>query len=798
MCQPELAQLRNRVLFHDLIKLSVPNTQHRLKFSHLDNGERLNSTPSSYKEKISFVGLGLSKHARTRASNAKCAHDRVTAQRSGMLGDWELGSPSTLPPTIAIISRLFRWLLELPIDSPSSSTSSTSSTSPTSSPPPMAHSGGAATPVKRSSASESSEPASNHLLRMGPLVADEIRGTVYSGFDALSFIDSLYPVCDSAHVEALIDRTFNAQSSRWKSWPKEPTEQAVIQWLQQWTKHFMEVFGADKARSRVRNSGHVPLREHIHSVPTSLAFCLLIQRADVIFIDRNLSLPCSENRDQSCTAECEEEADYCTVCPVSWHRVRIIGELKQSASESGSQHRADRKMVLTIAHRVREIFGTQPGRRYVHAFSLCGSLLRCFLFDRSGVFASEHFDIHSKPEITVRVFAAYLYGSPDWTGFDPTIQVADNNQPPRTYDPTAQDQGNPFITFVADGNTTQLYLDPEPLFLQPAIASRGSVCWQARRADSDRGGWEFVVKDQWRNKEREHEGVLLKRLEGIEGVAQRVHHEDVMINGQRDDTADAIRRGLDFDSPSVTEVVMPSNDAVYQRMAEGTGSLSNSLSSSAASLPRRPPPPALHHHNLRNKRSHSSIDNQRPQTPKRRCNDTFESAPDSAPYNRVHGRLVLRGVGRRLKEFKTREELLLAFRSAIVGYRNMLGKNTLHRDVSVNNIMISSPDPGGYLIDLDFAVPLDRRGVFSALFGEMYFHDSKFPAPGSYGPIGGHLYVGVEHHSYSFLDDTHMDRGMMSIAFQVGGRKIAFLYPPPAPTSSWDVLDCKKPSGNVQ
>ncbi|TGZ79883.1 hypothetical protein EX30DRAFT_349851 [Ascodesmis nigricans] len=422
----------------------------------------------------------------------------------------------------------------------------------------MAHSGGATTPVKRSSASQSSEPASNHLLRVGPVVADELRGTVYSGFGALSFIDSLYPVCDSAHVKALIDCTFDAQSERWKSWPKEPTEEAVIQWLKQWTKRLVEVFGAGKARSRVRNSGHVPLCKHIHSLLTWAAFCLLTQRTaangsalrkpDVIFIDRNLSLPCPEEGDQSCTAECEEEADYCTVCAVSWDRVRVVGELKENAGESGSQRQADRKMVLTIAHRVREIFGTQPGRRYVHAFSLCESLLRCFLFDRSGVVASEHFNIHSKPELVVRVFAAYLYGSPDWTGFDPTIQVTDNNQHPRTYDPTAQDRGDPFITFEVDSNKTQLYLDPEPLFLQPTIASRGSVCWRARRADSDRGGWEFVVKDQWRNKEREHEGVLLKRLEGVEGVAQRVHHEDVMVDEQRDDTADATRRGLDFDS----------------------------------------------------------------------------------------------------------------------------------------------------------------------------------------------------------------------------------------------------------
>ncbi|TGZ76154.1 hypothetical protein EX30DRAFT_292827, partial [Ascodesmis nigricans] len=64
--------------------------------------------------------------------------------------------------------------------------------------------------------------------------------------------------------------------------------------------------------------------------------------------------------------------------------------------------------------------------------------------------------------------------------------------------------------------------------------------------------------------------------------------------------------------------------------------------------------------------------------------------------------------------FQTREELLLAFRSAIIGYRNMLKKGILHRDVSVNIIMISSSSTGGYLIDLDFAVLLSRQSASGA------------------------------------------------------------------------------------
>lgn len=435
------------------------------------------------------------------------------------------------------------------------------------------------------------------------------------------------------------------------------------------------------------------------------------RKPDIIFIDRNISLPCPEDG-KSCAPDCQNELNYCTVRPIPWNRVRIVGELKKNASKSGPEHRADYKMVLTIAQRVREIFGTQPGRRYVHAFSLCGSLLRCFIFDRSGVVASEDFDIHSNPELTVRIFYAYLYGSPEWTGFDPTIQVADNNENPRTYDPTAQNRGYPFIKFVAEGNMTQLYLDLKPLLLVSTIVSRGTICWRARKAESDK--WEFVVKDQWRNQERDHEGVFLQEVKGVEGVAQIMHYENIMIDGKIDDTASAIRRDLDFDSQSVTAVVIPPNAVESLLKGRATGSTSSIATTSV-------PPPSdpqsnqssRHSMGLRSKRSCPPGDNQRSQTPKRPRNATLESQVVSAHYNRIHGRLVLHDVGRSLENFETREQLLLALRSGIIGYCNMLQKGIMHGDISVNNIMISNPsstsNTGGYLIDLDFAVPLSRQ-----------------------------------------------------------------------------------------
>lgn len=44
----------------------------------------------------------------------------------------------------------------------------------------------------------------------------------------------------------------------------------------------------------------------------------------------------------------------------------------------------------------------------------------------------------------------------------------------------------------------------------------------------------------------------------------------------------------------------------------------------------------------------------------------------------------------------------------------MLDQNIMHRDISINNIMIASSGTGGYLIDLDFAVLLSRDSISGA------------------------------------------------------------------------------------
>ncbi|KAI4521430.1 hypothetical protein K525DRAFT_201250 [Schizophyllum commune Loenen D] len=74
--------------------------------------------------------------------------------------------------------------------------------------------------------------------------------------------------------------------------------------------------------------------------------------------------------------------------------------------------------------------------------------------------------------------------------------------------------------------------------------------------------------------------------------------------------------------------------------------------------------------------------------------------------------VVLERYGKSVAAFKTRRQLLIAFRDAINGHWNLWKIGILHRDVSIHNILLGrdGAQPGweGVLIDLDMAISLRR------------------------------------------------------------------------------------------
>jgi hypothetical protein len=367
---------------------------------------------------------------------------------------------------------------------------------------------------------------------------------------------------------------------------------------------------------------------------------------------------------------------------LSWNHVRVIGEFKSNAGKSDMD-----STLCQLGNYAREVFGAQPGRRWVLGFTLCGTAFRMWQFDRGGARGSTVVDIHEEWELFLATILSFATMEADALGFDPTIRCNERGAE-RTYDPTLRREApsRPFIYLPRNlPGARQLSKKPVPssiaayspsvwskLEIYPtcisrrvAIATRGAVCWKARPWKASPRGqtqWTYVVKDQWRAEEYPPEGDLLGRCDcHTIGLPTYGWHADIMYHKSgvscREDIPSI--RNASGDGPSVKRA-----DPEYRRKVSETG---KSLFYATCST-----------------------------------------------ENRVHTRLVIAPVGKPLLEFATYSELLIGFRDAIQGHRHMYQQhNVLHRDVSINNVLLVPTSAGsscqGILIDFDLAIDTNRE-----------------------------------------------------------------------------------------
>ncbi|WVN88062.1 uncharacterized protein L203_103261, partial [Cryptococcus depauperatus CBS 7841] len=100
----------------------------------------------------------------------------------------------------------------------------------------------------------------------------------------------------------------------------------------------------------------------------------------------------------------------------SWSQVLVPGELKNNPSADTHAN-----AWLDLGRYVRETLSAQDTRRFVLGFTLCGSLMRIWEFDRLGGIASDKFDINKEGERFVSTILGFLWMSEEDLGFDPTI-----------------------------------------------------------------------------------------------------------------------------------------------------------------------------------------------------------------------------------------------------------------------------------------------------------------------------------------------------------------------------------------
>ncbi|KAK4248230.1 hypothetical protein C7999DRAFT_40513 [Corynascus novoguineensis] len=321
---------------------------------------------------------------------------------------------------------------------------------------------------------------------------------------------------------------------------------------------------------------------------------------------------------------------------IGFTQILVPGELKSNPSaDTPSEARLD------PGRYAREVLAAQDTRRFVLGFTLCGSLMGIWVFDRLGGIASEQFDINKDSLRFVSTILGFLWMSEEELRFDPTIMTA---------------KGQRFIEIEREGTTERLILD-------------ATTCWKAYREEDLYAL--FVVKDSWQYLERDDEGRLLREAtgKGAVHVAWYYHYETVWVRNVDDDVRNNIRKGLD-----VTKATnYRQNRSRLSPSTSTAGLLRAGRSSSIASAKR------------------SSDQTGAPLPPsKRPCSTSPTKAGSDTLPNRVYRRMILSDYGIPIYEASSREALLAALADCIEGHKSLRREaGLLHRDISIGNLMVS-------------------------------------------------------------------------------------------------------------
>ncbi|KAF6824979.1 serine threonine-protein kinase sgk2 [Colletotrichum musicola] len=430
----------------------------------------------------------------------------------------------------------------------------------------------------------------------------------------------------------------------WKGWPQDANEKSVLEWLADFVKKLV-VF-ADTQKS---NTTHQ--RSLLAQPNTPMQGSTADRKLDVGFVD-NL--------------KADQGFRY------HWKQILVPGELKSNPSADTAS-----KAWLDLGRYAREVLVAQDTRRFVLGFTLCGSLMRVWSFDRLGAIASEQFDINKDGLQFVSTVLGFLWMNEEALGFDPTIKVSD---------------GDRFINIKRNGSTERIVIDGVILRAR-CVAGRAATCWKAHPEGHPETP--LVIKDSWQYPERDEEGDLLREVtdKDVVNVARYYHHETVQVHETDDDIWKNIRHSLDV---TVATNYQPGRQMRPSNMAKDTTRKGRGSTS--------------------RKRPSSQTDSVVPLS-KRSCSVSPTKAA-STPPNRVHRHIILQDYGKPIYKASSRPALLAALVGCIEGHESLYKAGILHRDISINNLMINeesgNPSWPAFLIDLDLAIREPREGASGA------------------------------------------------------------------------------------
>lgn len=425
----------------------------------------------------------------------------------------------------------------------------------------------------------------------------------------------------------------------WTGWPGDAKQAGVLAWFADVVEHFLQW-----ARD------YRPTTRGLLAKPgTPLSGLVAKRKPDISLVDNPKANKAAKHY---------------------WSHILVPGELKSNpnADIPSMAH-------LDMGRYVKEVFTSQPTRRFVLGFTLCGDWMRLWEFDRVGGIASEKFNINKDGQRFISTILGFLWMDDEALGFDPTIIKSEHQQ---------------YIEIEHNTRTERLVLD-KLIRSAHSIVGRATICWKAY-LQGDESKMPFVIKDSWQSPERDEEGRLLQEAtdQGVINVARHFYHETVRIQAKDDDIQGNVRKGLDITKASNYQTEHPYNLRTPTAEAVSRNSSTGSKRSSSQTGALLPP----------SKRSRSGSASLRKH--------------DNEPLpNRIHRRIVLCDYGEPIYTASSLAALLAALEGCITGHESLYKAGFLHRDISINNLMINErgnkgPCLSSFLIDLDLAVKVDR------------------------------------------------------------------------------------------
>ncbi|OAP55710.1 hypothetical protein AYL99_09862 [Fonsecaea erecta] len=449
------------------------------------------------------------------------------------------------------------------------------------------------------------------------------------------------------------------EDTGWRDWPKGAQEKEVLKWFAERVQLFRD-FAEDLIS--IPSTSRGPLTRPNKASEGSTAG----QKPDIGFVE---------------DLDADEDAVY------HWSQILVPGELKGNPAFDMAT-----KTWLDLARYAREVLIAQDTRRFVLGFTLCGSIMRLWEFDRVGGIASEPFDINKDGLRFVSAVLGFLWMDREQLGFDPTIVESD---------------GVRYMKITRNGRDERLILDAL-MRRGSSVVGRATTCWRAYR-EGDKSRAPLVIKDSWQYPERDQEGELLREAteKGVENVARYYHHETVQVGSIDDDVQTNIRKVLDISkaanflsqSRKTESSMMPPSTSVSQEIIERGRSFK---------VPS----------GIGRKRSSSSIQVPIP-AGKRTCSTSpTKKIISPTSLNRIHRRVIVSDYGKPIYRASSWAAMLAALEGCIKGYKALYQAGILHRDISVGNLMMNedptNPSWPAFLIDLDLAIRTQREGSSGA------------------------------------------------------------------------------------